>query len=351
MGMSEGYRRIFEQQRVKWKEFNSRLLAAGLPEANRQDFDDSVGGQYGEIRPRTRNGWAIFVALREKEGGLTEKDHHDLKYGLEQIHISEKIEEIRQRLMAGGTLPDPSWPDTSPAIPSEIALSHRARSILHWAAIKELSLDKDSNYSGWLRSAQSEMYDIKKARGDYSNLFESLRPVYPPNTAAAQEPQLPSDYCQVEITIPVDAFKHASNGQDFIRYHLIFGLVRGWVSEESYYDRGAGSYPGSRGARVKEFRPRVDLLLEGVNFRKCKGINKQSVWRVAGAPPVVLGRDKSTASSISALFYGNKFSTREDAVCFFNGSIESKFVRDTLPVVAEWHGSAMRLCFSGRLLP
>ena len=44
MGISEGYRRIAEHQREKWKQFNLRLLAVGLPEANRPDFDDSFGG-------------------------------------------------------------------------------------------------------------------------------------------------------------------------------------------------------------------------------------------------------------------------------------------------------------------
>ena len=56
----------------------------------------------------------MFVFLREKEGGLTSAERDDLRYGLEAILISEKMKEIRMRLEAGGTLPDPVWPDSSP---------------------------------------------------------------------------------------------------------------------------------------------------------------------------------------------------------------------------------------------
>jgi hypothetical protein len=348
MGMAEGYRRIFEQQREKWGQFNRRLLASGLPEATRQDFDDSLGGQYGDVWPRTRTGWAIFVSLREKEGGLSAKDHEDIKYGLEDILISEKMKEIQVRLESGGALQDPSWPDTSPPIPADIALSQRARSILHWSSIKELGLDKDEHYNWVLSSARSEMYDIARQRGDFEKFFESLRPLYVASSASAQEPQLPADYRLIEIYIPIDALKHKSDGLDFVRYHPNFGLVHGWVSEDSYYDRGAGSYPGSRGARVKVYWPFVCLLLEDVDFRKCKEIRKQSVWRVAGDPPVILGRDKSTVASRNALSYGCRFDTKENALSFMTGSIESTFVRDTLPVVVEKYGSGFRLRFHGR---
>lgn len=79
--------------------------------------------------------------------------------------------------------------------------------------------------------------------------------------------------------------------------------MRGHVLELSHYDRGAGSYPGSRSAKVKEYVPSVALLLKQVDFRKCKGIRKQSVWRVINNPPAIVGREKPTASTELSLSY------------------------------------------------
>ena len=350
MGMSEGYRRIAEQQREKWKEFNLRLIAAGLPEANRLDFDDSFGGQYGAVSPRSRTGWAIFVALREKEGGLTTEERDKVKYGLEQILISEKMKEIRTRLEAGGTLPDPVWPDTSPPIRAEFALSSRAKSILWWSAIKELELHTDKHYSHIYGSAQSERNDFARQQLDIEKHFESLRPVYKHSSASEQEPQPSLDSQKVDVFVPFAAMKDGSKGLDFIRYHPKHGLVRGWISENSYYDRGAGSYPGSRGARVREFRPMFRLLLEDVDFRKCRDFKKTSVWRVVSDPPIILGRSKSTQSFQNDLYYGKKFDSKEDASRFLIGTIESEYVRETLPVGVEKSETGIRLHFYGRPL-
>ena len=348
--MIDGYRRHAEQQREKWKQFNLRLLTAGLPEANRLDFDCSTGGQYGAVSPRSRTGWAIFTSLRKKEGGLTAEEHDEVKYGLEKIHISEKMEEIRIRLEAGASLPDPVWPDTSPPILAEFALSLRAESIFRWSAIKELGLDTDQHYSGVYRSAQSESLDFVRQRGDIEKYFESLRPVYKVSSAFEQEPQPSSDFQKINVLIPFAALKDKSIILDFLRYHPKHGLVRGWISENSYYDRGAGSYPGSRGARVKEFRPMVRLLLEDVDFRKCRDFKKTSVWRVVSDPPVILGRSKSTQSFQNDMYYGKKFDSKEDASGFLIGTIESDYVRETLPVGVEKCEAGFRLHFYGRPL-
>lgn len=350
MGISEGYRRIAEQQRENWRQFNQRLLAVGLPEANRSDFDDSFGGQYGAVSPRSRTGWNIFVTLREKEGGLTAEEHDKVKYGLQQILVSEKMDEIRIRLESGGSLPDPVWPDSSPPIPAEFALSISASSILRWSAIKELGWDTDQHYSGVYRSAQSERHDFARKRGDTEKFFESLRPVYKHSSASEQEPQPPLDFLKIDVLIPSVALRHDSENLDFIRYHPKHGLVRGWISENSYYDRGAGSYPGSRGARVKEFRPMFRLLLEDVDFRKCRDFKKTSVWRVVSDPPIILGRSKSTQTFQNDLYYGKKFDSKEDASRFLIGTIESEYVRETLPVGVEKCESGIRLHFHGRPL-
>jgi hypothetical protein len=350
MLMIDGYRRLAEQQREKWRQFNLRLLEVGLPEANHPDFDVSFGGQYGAVRPRTRTGWAIFVSLREKEGGLTSAERDDVRYGLEEILISEKMEEIRIRLEAGGSLPDPVWPDKSPPILAESALSLRAESIFRWSAIKELGLDTDQHYSEVYRSAQSESHDFARQRGDIEKYFESLRPVYKTSSAFRQEPHPPSDFQKIDVLIPFSALKDESKSLDFIRYHPKHGLVRGWISENSYYDRGAGSYPGSRGARVKEFRPMFRLLLEDVDFRKCRDFKRTSVWHVVSDPPVILGRSKSTQSFQNDMYYGTNFDSKEDARGFLIGTIESDYVRETLPVGVEKCEAGFRLHFYGRPL-
>jgi hypothetical protein len=346
MGMSEGYRRIAEQKREKWERFNRRLHAVGLPEAKRPDFDDEFGGQYLDVTPRTRAGWAIYVDLREREGGLTPKEYDEIKYGLERILISEKEEEIRRRLEAGGTLPDPNWPDTSPEISAETALSQRAISIVHWAAIKELGLEKDEHYRGVYRSVQSEMYDISRQRGDFKRFFENIYPIEKDSDAGIQHAEILVDPVRVQLHIPTSVLPINSTFFQNIRYHPKYGLIVGRCREFSYYDRGASSYPGGRGSRVTDYTVSASLALPGLKLKNIMpALTRSSVWVVAKESGAMIGRWRGNRSIYSELDYSRKFSERATAERFLDGSIESLFFQTTLPVTVERSSDGHRLYF------
>lgn len=159
MGISEGYKRIAEQQKAAWISLEQRCQSAGLTPPSREDFDG--------VRPRTRYGWKTFELLLEAEGLLNEVEKQKIQRGLELISIYERRDEIRQRLAAGADLSDPQWPNSAPNIPAEVALSNRASDIVLWTAIKELGLDKTNEYAGYFNQAQVQMYRIAKARGDF----------------------------------------------------------------------------------------------------------------------------------------------------------------------------------------
>ena len=159
MGISEGYKRIAEQQKAAWISLEQRCQSAGLTPPSREDFDG--------VRPRTRHGWKTSELLLEAEGLLNEVEKQKIQRGLELISIYERRDEIRQRLAAGADLPDPQWPNAAPNIPADVALSRQASDIVLWTAIKELGLDKTNAYDGYFKQAQVQMYRIAKARGDF----------------------------------------------------------------------------------------------------------------------------------------------------------------------------------------
>lgn len=159
MGISEGYRRIAEKVASDWLHLQQRCEMAGLPPLDKRDFDGT--------HPVTRLGWECKKQLLVKEGRLGQTEQLEIARGLEMIRINERENEIRERLEAGADLPDFRWPDTSPSIPSAIALSSQASKVLRWTAIKELGLDKDTTYEWFYHGAMVEMYQIGKCRGDF----------------------------------------------------------------------------------------------------------------------------------------------------------------------------------------
>lgn len=159
MGISEGYKRIAEQRKAAWIDFEERCQSAGLTPPSREDFDG--------VQPKTRNGWKKREQLLEAEGSLNDVERQKILRGLELISIYERRDEIRRRLEAGEDLPDPQWPNVAQNIPAEVALSQQASEILLWTAIKELGLDRTSTYDGYFKQAQLQMYRIAKARGDF----------------------------------------------------------------------------------------------------------------------------------------------------------------------------------------
>ncbi len=146
MGISEGYKRIAEKQKADWLLLLDRFHQVGMAPPERSDFDG--------IRPKTRHGWSVLENLLTMENRLTDEDKQKIRQGLELISIYERKEEIRRRLEQGADLPDPQWPDVAPPIPSALARSPQCSSVLLWAAIKELGLDKTDNYKGYFQSAQ-----------------------------------------------------------------------------------------------------------------------------------------------------------------------------------------------------
>jgi len=64
MGISEGYKRIFEQRKAEWVEFRKRFSEARLPAPKSRDFDGN--------RPTTTIGWNSYRRLLDVEGKLDE---------------------------------------------------------------------------------------------------------------------------------------------------------------------------------------------------------------------------------------------------------------------------------------
>ena len=257
-------------------------------------------------------------------------------------------EAIRKRVKAGASLPDPRYEGAEPIKPEFASTNHGA--LMEWQAILELGLADDPHYRLERKAAMDAMLRVSERRGDFEKMLEAFRHRPAVSTPDAQQPLPPNNFVETQISIPIDALATSCKDIGVVRYHPELGLVQACVTKNSWYDRGAGSFPVSCGARVTEYRPSVSLLLEQVNFRKCKGMRKQSVWRVVNDPPVVIGRDKSTDTTFEKLWYPDRFDSREEAEKFLVGTIESKFVRETLPVEIEKDGDLYCLRFFARPL-
>ncbi len=395
MGLSELMGKEVARRAALAKEaeqaFDARLRAASLPSRCDRDFKGT--------QPITNDGWNLYRCLLEQEGDLTPIKLEEIRRGLEAVRIDEEIavrrksignkadpferwnaivslgldgdtyykteyekarraaegaklrqrvEEISARVKFGESLPDPEMPDGFLIPPKLAFIGHGA--VIEWIAIKELGWDRDPFYRRAREAAEQALSEISRRRGDFERILAEHRKPVIPSDPESQQPTLPPEYLEVELFVPFVALRTPKKSFLVIRYHPEFGLVRGRVSEDSYYDRGAGSYPGSRGSRIKEYLPQVNLFLEDVDFRKCQGLTKVSVWRVTGDPPVVIGRNKSTVATRNAFHYGRKFDSQGEAYEFLVGSIESEFVRETLPVAIENCESSWRLRFHGRPL-
>ena len=349
MGMAEHYRERIRQKEKRWGQFVERLALAGMPPASQHDFAGDIVGEIA-IRPSTRKGWAIYEALLDSEGVLDVESREEIKRGLERIDISEREVAIRARLSAGGTLPDPSNPGSSQVISGKIGLTVGAMGIVHWTAIQELGLGEDGFYDAVARRASLEMYEIAQRRGDFKDLFKSSGPEDIESRPEDQSLTVPDDFVPVEILIRHDWMKNAEHSMAFIRYDPEHGLVQGHVRRYSEYDRGAGGFMSGRGALVTWFLPEVDVLLANINMRKFKGLSRRGLWWVAGDPAVIIGRNRSKNAIRSALSCHHRFHYEDDARKWLEGTIDSYFVRETIPVSVEKHESEYRLRFSGRLL-
>ena len=173
--------------------------------------------------------------------------------------------------------------------------------------------------------------------------------MYKETSPEEQELPLVDGFVSMDINIRLDSIKDLNRSMSYVRYHPNYGLLQGWISVYTYYDRGAGQFMAGRGAWVKWFTPEIDLFLENINFRKCKGLVKKLAWRVTGSPPVIVGRYRSTETIRAALRCNQRFGDMATAERYLKGTIESSFVQKTLPVLIEKRGEEYRLKFYGRV--
>lgn len=393
MGITDLMRRAHEGQaaaiREMEKAINERLQTVGLPPMASSDFRNG--------RPATMRGWDLYQSLLEREGKLTPDEKTTIKRGRESVSIDEEVavrrarngatddpferwntivslgldsdphylgerekarraaeyrliwqrtEAIRERVKAGESLPDPMLPDGEPITPDFALVGQGA--LIEWQAISELGFANDPHYSPRREAAMEAMGDVSRRRGDFKKILESYRRQDVTSAPESHQLGVPNGFVETEVSIPIAAFANPGPEIGVVRYHPRLGLIHGRVVEESHYDRGAGGYPGSRGARVKDFRLSVSLLLEEVNFRRCRVLRKHSVWRVVGDPPLIVGRSKPIASTFNELSYFQRFDTKDAAESFLRGTTESSFVRGTLPVDFAFVGDACRLRFFAR---
>ncbi len=260
MGFSEGYKRAAEARKAEWQELIARFQRANLPIPDAKDFSAS--------RPITRIGWGQLSSLLENEGQLTESSKAEIARGLQQIDIQEKAREIEERIKKGEFIPDPTWPESSPRLSPDLLKQGQSFNIIRWTAIKELGLDGIDHYASTQRAAALEAYRIAETRGDFDNFLENVRPKKQKSSAEEQERVIPKGFVEVELIVPVSAFKDAKWSGEFLRYHPVHGLVQGGISSSSYFDRGAGKSPGARGARVTQFYPIFCSFLDLVDLKK-----------------------------------------------------------------------------------
>lgn len=172
MGLSELIKRAAEQRQGEWNALLSRFARAGLSPPYARDFK----GQ----RPKTEIGWASYRDLLQREGVPDADISKEIESGLNQLRESEQAEaesrqrwekirakeaEIRERLQSGGTLPNPTWPDTLPPIEAEAVLSSATKNLILWTAIRELGYDKDGGLRSIRSNAELELHFIEKRRG------------------------------------------------------------------------------------------------------------------------------------------------------------------------------------------
>jgi len=233
-------------------------------------------------------------------------------------------------------------------------LTSEARSIVHWAAIKELGLDRSGEYNYFLAQAELDLFKIKKARGDFNDFYKliGILPSPPkPSSKEIQTPRVPEGFIETTLVVNANDLKEPNGDVRLIRYHLKFGLVQGFMTRRSYFDRGVGKFPGAPGARVTECKPVVLAFLDRLNIRNFKYLRKESVWRVTGNPQLVIGRDKTIEAITKEICGDIVFSRAKRIEQFFNGSIESQFIAQSLPVkVTKKSGSYLLRFFSRPLV-
>lgn len=320
--MAKGYAKEAERARELELALEARLSAAGLPPSSKGDFEKAM--------PVTLQGWDTYELLLVQEGNLTPEERENIRRGRESLRIRERRKDLEVRIGKGESLPDPEYEGGEAVSPKYALLGQGA--LITWQAIRELGLSGDPHYRREREAANSAMGEVSRRRGDFRKLLESHQdPALAPLPKLRQTPA-PPGFVETEIAIPRVAFSRPLTHSTVVRYHSEFGLIESRIFKDSYYDRGAGGYPGSNGSRVTEYRVSTSLLLELVDFRKYKGTAKQSVWRTFGDPKVIVGREKSSNAILDRLHCYRSFGSLEAARDYLDGKVESEFANQTLPV-------------------
>lgn len=169
MGISDGYRRVFERSKKEWETYLARFEAVNLPLPNKKDFNS------GSCCPNTLDGWAAHRALLELEGLLTSDAINEIEKGIRWVLINEKTEALKAEIASGKPLLDPdlSYNKTNQVvldISQDIALSENTFDIVRWMAILELGFEKFDGYRKVHENASIQAYRMKKKDGFFNKL-------------------------------------------------------------------------------------------------------------------------------------------------------------------------------------
>ena len=255
----------------QWRLFVDRFKAVDLPEPSTKDFRNIAG--FPCSRPSTISGWTSYRLLLEREGSLTEEESANIQKNLVQI---EKI--------------------------------------------------------GLVTNAETRRHYFESGRAESDNVSDRSSRSQAASPPARQELPPPQDFLKTEIILPGNVLTVATSQLEFVRYHLVYGLIWGDIETSRYYDRGAGRFPGSSGAMVTSFRPVVRPLTDAISLRKLHLFKSVGQYRVLDHPPVIIGRKQLPRTYLKEFSAGKQFWTLADARQFLSGEIASAFVEETLSV-------------------
>lgn len=346
---------VFEAGLKKWKEQQQRereRLANEHSEyalrVKRANLAPLPATDYRGAEPITTRSWLLHRQLLQAEGLLNESAESSIRLGLEAVELRELRgqicrEELRLHadVKAGTASGFFAWLDQE-GIPREFTLRQVCMPLLTWESIKRLGLDGDPRFEPEARRAREAVNSALRERDLISSLPKAISgpepQVEPPAEPEGQSAPLPENFVPVRISIPDAALKTDRIDWNTVRYHPEFGLVTGFVRHYSYFDRGAGAYPGARGARVHEYSADVALLMSLIKRGKTPSpLSRESVWIISPESEAVIGRWSENGVVRSSLSYRKIFRSEEGVKAFLHGTTPSAFWQSTLPVSVHFN--------------
>lgn len=277
----------YQSIKQQWRLFADRFKAVDLPEPSMKDFRNIAG--FPCSRPSTISGWTLYRLLLEREGSLTEEESANIQQNLVQLETT-----------------------------------------------------------GLVTNAETQRHYFESGRAETDNFSDRSSRSQAAFSPARQELLPPQDFLKTEIILPSNVLTVAMSQLEFVRYHLVYGLIWGDIEKSRYYDRGAGRFPGSSGAMVTSFRPIVRPLTDAINLRKLHLFKTVGQYRVLDKPPVIIGRKQLPRAYLQKFFPGKQFWTLGDARQFLSGEITSAFGEETLSVEVTNSSEQLVLRFQAR---